>query len=91
MREKNLLPGRASRGGGHNLNRKFKTFGFLDTLKVHIDYTVQLPSERKQQICVFNTLHFSVSDLKSVIALSSNIDLGRGTRPLAPPPVYALY
>ena len=29
--------------GGQNLNRKFKKFGFLDTLKVHIHYTVQLP------------------------------------------------
>jgi len=29
-------PLRASRGGGQNLNRKFKTFGILDTLKVHI-------------------------------------------------------
>ena len=25
-----------SGGGGQNLNCKFKTFGFLDTLKVHI-------------------------------------------------------
>ena len=24
------------KGGGQNLNRKFKTLGFLDTLKVHI-------------------------------------------------------
>ena len=29
-------------GGGQNLNRKFKTFGFLDSLEVHIHYTVQL-------------------------------------------------
>ena len=70
--------------GRYNLNRKFKTFGFLDTLKVHIyyKYTVQLPckdyfispsnktSRKKQQINVFNTLHSSDSDLKSVIALS---------------------
>ena len=26
----------AQGGGGQNLNRKFKTLGFLDTLKVHI-------------------------------------------------------
>ena len=29
-------PLRAPRGGGQNLKRKFKTVGFLDTLKVHI-------------------------------------------------------
>ena len=76
--------------GGHNLNHKFKTFGFLDTLKVHIHYTVQLPckyyfispsnktSRKKQQINVFNTLHSSVSDLKYVTALSPR-----------PPPLYS--
>ena len=29
-------PPGAPRGGGQTLNCKFKTFGFLDTLKVHI-------------------------------------------------------
>ena len=47
MREAQIFcppPLRASKGR-YNLNRKFKTFGFLDTLKVHIyyKYTVQLP------------------------------------------------
>ena len=64
------------------MNRKFKIFDILDTLKVHIHYAVvQLPykdllhqaklAEKKQQINVLNTLHPSVSDLKSVIAMSS--------------------
>ena len=38
-----LPPPRSSWGRGQNLNCKFKTFGFLDTLKVHIVHTVQLP------------------------------------------------
>ena len=28
---------------GQNLNFKFKTFGFLDTSKIHMSHTVQLP------------------------------------------------
>ena len=28
----------APKGGGQNLNCKFKTFGFLDTVKVHTNY-----------------------------------------------------
>ena len=51
MREAQIFfppPLRASKGRynlRYNLNRKFKTFVFLDTLKVHIyyKYTVQLP------------------------------------------------
>ena len=33
-----------SMGGGQNLNRKFKTFGFLDTVKVHkqSNYLIQV-------------------------------------------------
>ena len=68
-----------ARGGGKSWTVISKHF--LDTLNV-INYTVQLPyigllypanktSRKKQQINVFNTLHSSVSDLKSVIALSS--------------------
>ena len=95
----------SSLGGGQNLNRKFKTFGFLNTLKVHIHNTVQLPYKdyfisssnktvrKKQQINVFNTLHSSVSDLKSVIALSSRggKGLGRGTAPFHPLYTFAPY
>ena len=36
-------PPKSFGGGGQNLNRKLKTFGFLNTLKVHIHFTVQLP------------------------------------------------
>ena len=37
-----VSPFRASRGGAANLNCKFKTFGFLDTLKVHIHSLITL-------------------------------------------------
>ena len=44
-REKNFAPPpRASRGGGANLNRKFKTFDFLDTLKDLHTYTIYIPN-----------------------------------------------
>ena len=92
--------------GGHNLNHKFKTFGFLDNLKVHIHYTVQLPykdyfispsnktSKKTQKINVFNTLHSS--DQKNVITLSSRggatpLPFNRRQGRCPPcPPLYAL-
>ena len=69
-----------TRSAKKKLNRKFKTFCFLDTW-VHIHYTVQLTykdyfispsnkaSRKKTANNVFNTLHSLVSDLKSVMAL----------------------
>ena len=73
-------PPSSSWGGGQNLNCKLKTFGFLDTLKVHIqfNYLASIVSllqtklaKKKQQTNFFYALHSSVSDLRSVIALSS--------------------
>ena len=85
-----------SRGGGQNLNCKFKTFGFLDTLKVHIQSNylanttlslLQTKLAGKNSELIFFPLHFSVLDLKSVIDLSSR---GVGVPPLPLPPVYHL-
>ena len=63
-------------GRGQNLNNKFKTFDFLDTLKVHIRsnylasirsiYTSNKTIRKKQYINFFNSIHSLVSDLKSV-------------------------
>ena len=52
------------------------------------DYFISLSnktSRKKQQINFFNNFHSSVSDLKSVMALSYRSRWGHG-----PPPVYAL-
>jgi len=78
----------ASRGGGHNLNPKFKTFGFLYTLKVNIQSNYLTSNtlsprqtkleEKKQLINFFYVLHSSISDY----------GWGGGTAPF--PPVYAL-
>ena len=79
-----------------NLNCKFKTFGFLNILTKHT-YTLQSnylayylistsnKTTRKRQQTIFYALHSSVSDLKSVIALSS-----RGGHCPPCPPVYGL-
>ena len=83
-------PLRASREGGQNLNCKFKTFGFLDTLKVHVqlpfkDYLISpwdKTSRKKQQINLFNTLHFQFQIWKVMIALR-----GMGH---CPPPVLCI-
>ena len=84
--EKNVSPRSfQERGGGQNLKYKFKTFGFLDTFKVHIqsnyltDTTLSLLQTELAETnikLIFYALHSSVSDLKSVIALNS-----RGVRP----------
>ena len=62
----------ASRGGGHNLNPKFKTFGFLYTLKVNIKSNyltsntlslLQTKLEEKKQLInffMFSTLQFQI-------------------------------
>ena len=88
-RNKSKGGGECARSAKKNLSRKLKTFVFLDTLKVQIHYTDQLPykeyfispssktSRKKQQINVFNTLHSFI--FKIVIALSSR---GGGLRPL---------
>ena len=80
------------------MNCKFKTFGFLDTIKVHNTHTVQLPykyyfispsnktsRKKNQQTDFFNVLPSSVLDLKSVIALSSRAPLALSSRA---PPLY---
>ena len=68
-----------SKGGrGQNLNCKFKTFGFLDTLNVHIQSNyltsttlslIQTKLAGKNCKLIFYVLHSSVSNFKSVIAL----------------------
>ena len=83
-------PLRASREGGQNLNCKFKTFGFLDTLKVHVqlpfkDYLISpwdKTRRKKQQINLFNTLQFQFQIWKVMIALR-----GMGHCP----PLYCVY
>ena len=75
-REKNFAPPPKSFWGGANLNRKFKTLDFLDTLKVytiqsnyHTRTTLSLHqtklAEKKQQINVFNTLKFQILNCDS--------------------------
>ena len=54
-------------GGGGGLNRRFKTFGFLYTLKVHTHFTIQLPY--KDFFLTIFTLKFQI--LKVWLALSS--------------------
>ena len=53
-----------SKGGG-NLNCKFKTFGFLDNLKLRIKSNYLASRNRNK---FFYALHSSVLDLKSVTA-----------------------
>ena len=69
---KKLCPPPKSFWGGANLNCKFKTLDFLDTLKVytiqsnyHTRTTLSLHQTKhaeKKQINVFNTLHSKVLD-----------------------------
>ena len=65
-------------GGRKNLNRKFKTFGFLDTLKVNIQYnyltstTLSLLQTKLAEKTANYFFHVLQSlDLKSVLTLSS--------------------
>ena len=92
----------------YNVNKlKYHFFFFKWLKKMTVNtHTFQLPnkyyfislsnktSRKKQQINLLNTLHSSVSDLLSVIALSSRgggnapfTGLGGGTAILNPPPV----
>ena len=85
-----------------NFSWKFRTFGFLDILKV---FTVQLPYKyyfispsnktirKKQQTNFFYVPHSSVWDFKSLIALSS-LQVKRGALTPCPPmctPLSMLY
>ena len=85
-RKKCLLPLAAPGGRGGNLNCKFKTIGFLDTLKVYSPITLQVLlylsfKQNLQKKLQANVLHSAVSDFKSVKALSSR-------RGHCPPPLY---
>ena len=62
------------------LNCKYNTFGFLNTLKVHIQSNyltrttlslLQTKRAEKNSKLIFYVLHSLVSDFKSVIAMSS--------------------
>jgi len=85
--KKKFAPPPGAPRGGQTLNCKFKTFGFLDTLMVHIQSNylasttlsrLQTKLAEKKANKFFYVLHFSVSDLKSVLAVSSR---GGGTPP----------
>ena len=76
-----------------NLNCKFKTFGILDTLKVHIQSNYPTSStlsllqtklaEKKNYFFMFFTLQFQILNCDRFTGLW-------GHCPLAPPPLYAL-
>ena len=72
--QKSSPPPRIPDGGGQNLNCKFKTFGFIDTLKLHklqantLQLLLYLSFKQNQKK---KSANYSVSGLKSVIALSS--------------------
>ena len=88
-RQNFFAPPKELLGGGANMNCKFKTFGFLDTVKVRIIQSNYLTNntlsllqtklaEKNSELIL---LQSSVSDLKGQIE--------GGTAP-CPPPVYAL-
>ena len=95
------LPSYEILGGRQNFNCKFKTFGFLDTLKVHTKqytYTVQLPckyyfispsnktSRKKQQ-----TIFFKFFALQFQILKVWNLWALGGVLPFCPPLVLKQY